>query len=72
MAVDLSKCKRGDRLLTCHGMVMEYVGPLSEDNFYDHEVMYPDGSPGTRTNDGHVYRNPAIRLWCDHDIIRIL
>ena len=71
MSVDLNTCKRGDRLLTSHGLVLTYVGKLPEGDSYDHEVKYPDGAHGSRTNDGHVYRN--IRLpSIDQDIVKVL
>jgi len=36
----------------------------------DHEVKYPNGSHGTRTHDGFVYR--TNRLETDHDIVKII
>lgn len=68
--VDLRTCKPGDRLLSRHGMILTYVKPLPHDAYMEHEVRYPDGSKGTRTNDGFVFRTK--RLLEDHDIIRIL
>lgn len=68
--VDLRKCKTGDKLLTIHGMILTYVKPLGGENYYDHEVMYPNGSYGNRTHDGFVFRNN--RQFGDHDIIKIL
>jgi hypothetical protein len=70
--IDLRVCKPGDRLLSKHGWVLTYVGPLPEDNYYDHEVRYHDGSKGTRIHDGHVYRKESSRLPEDHDIVAIL
>lgn len=69
MKVDLSICKAGDKLLTKHGTILTYVGALPEDNYYDHLITYPNGSEGTRTNDGFVYRN--IRKPEDEDIVEI-
>lgn len=71
MAVDLRECKAGDKLISSHGMTLTYVRPLPMDNFYDHEVRYPDGSVGTRTNDGHVFRKNRIPE-TDHDIVEII
>jgi hypothetical protein len=68
--VDLRNCKPGDKLLTVHGTILEYVGPLPEEHFYDHEVKYPDGSAGTRTHNGQVFRNK--RMFEDEDIAEIL
>lgn len=80
--VDLSKCKKGDTLISSHGAKLEYVAPTPW-KFYcylDHVVRYiedADGksfgkeSYGTRTNDGYVYaknRQPEV----DHDIVKIL
>ena len=68
MPVDLRTCKPGTRLLSKHGMVLTYVGPIHGP--YPHEVRYPDGSRGTRTDDGHAYR--LNRKPEDHDIVEIL
>ncbi len=68
MPVDLRTCKPGARLLSKHGMVLTYIGPIPGP--YPHEVRYPDGSRGTRTDDGFAYRvNPMPE---DHDIVEIL
>ncbi len=73
--VDLRNCKPGDKLISKHGLVLEYVRPLPEDGYMDHEVRYPDeapykGSIGTRTHEGYVMRRK--RLEEDHDIVRIV
>lgn len=68
--VDLRTCKPGDKLRSTHGMILTYVGPLPENDYMDHEVRYPNGSRGTRTHDGFVFRNK--RLPVDHDIAEIL
>ena len=70
MSVDLRTCKKGDKLLSKHGLILEYVKALPKDDYYDHLVMYSDGSFGTRIHDGHVYRKN--RMSVDHDIIKIL
>lgn len=53
-------------------MILTYVGKLPELSYYQHEVKYPNGSRGTRIDDGHVYKNPSMRMECDHDIVEIL
>lgn len=70
--IDLSKCVPGQKLRSKHGWILTYVKPLEAGNYYDHEIRYPDGSGGTRINDGHVYRKPEKRLEADHDIVEIL
>lgn len=70
--VDLNKCKPGDKLLSKHGIILTYVEKLPSRSYYDHSVKYPDGSLGTRTNNGYVYKIPSKRLDSDHDIIEIL
>lgn len=70
--IDLRKCKPGDKLRSKHGEILTYIGPLPEDDYYDHEVLYANGAKGTRIHDGHVYRNPPRRLPEDHDIVEIL
>jgi len=70
--IDLRTCKKGDLLVSKHGSILEYVAPLPDGNLYDHEVMYPDGSGGTRLHDGYTFRNPERRLPTDHDIIAII
>ena len=71
MSVDLRNCKPGDKLLSRHGLILEYVRPLGENDYMDHQVRYPCGGWGSRTHDGFVFRKsrePEI----DHDIIEIL
>lgn len=70
--VDLNKCKPGDKLLSKHGIILTYVEKLPNRSYYEHKVKYPDGSFGTRMNNGYVYRNPLRRQAADHDIIKIL
>lgn len=80
--IDLSKCKKGDILISRHGVKLEYVCPTpwKHCKYLDHVVKYiedADGKSfgeevyGTRTNDGFVFaknRDPNT----DHDIIRII
>ena len=68
--VDLRTCKPGDKLRSVHGLILTYIGPLLEDNYMDHAVEYPNGSMGTRTHEGYVYRGK--RLPEDHDIVEII
>jgi hypothetical protein len=70
--IDLSKCVKGQKLRSKLGMILVYIRPLPAESYYDHEVMYPNGSLGTRMNDGFVYKNPDQRLPSDHDIVEIL
>jgi hypothetical protein len=70
--IDLSMCKPGQKLKSKHGMILTYVRPLNPANDYNHEIMYPNKSIGTRTNDGFVYMNPNKRIPEDEDIVEIL
>ena len=80
--VDLSKCKKGDILISSHGAKLEYIAPTpwKHYTYLDHVVRYiedangksfGDENYGTRTNDGFTYaknRKPET----DHDIVAIL
>ena len=80
--VDLSKCKKGDILISSHGAKLEYIAPTpwKHYTYLDHVVRYiedadgksfGDESYGTRTNDGFTYaknRKPET----DHDITTVL
>lgn len=70
--VDLRTCKKGDILISRHGLKLEYIEPLSEDNYYDHKVKYLDKllGEGTRTHDGYVFRKN--RREEDQDILSII
>ena len=68
--IDLRNCKKGDKLKTRHGNILTYVGEAREDDCYDHIVEYSDGFCGTRTHDGHVFRE--IRMTIDEDVVEIL
>lgn len=70
--VDLNTCKPGDKLLSKHGLTLEYVCKAPDNDYYDHEIRYPNGSMGTRTNEGFTYVNPNMRLERDHDIVEIV
>ena len=82
MKIDLSKCKKGDILISSQGTKLEYIAPTPWGNYstLDHVVRYiedKDGDSfnddvyGTRTNDGFEYvnnRKPEI----DEDIVEII
>ncbi len=69
--VDLRTCKYGDILISKHGLRLKYLRPLSEDDYMDHEVEYPDNrGRGTRTHDGYTFRKK--RMECDEDIVEII
>lgn len=65
MAFDMNQCVVGSKLVSVHGTILTYLGkngPLA----YPHRVRYPDGSEGTRTDDGYVFK--TRRLPTDEDI----
>lgn len=80
--VDLSKCKKGDILISTHGAKLEYIAPTpwKQYTYLDHVVKYiedvegksfREDSYGSRTNDGFTFaknRQPKI----DHDIAQVL
>jgi hypothetical protein len=71
--IDLRICKKGDILISRQGTKLKYFRPLnSEIDYYDHEVEYLDKNRGngTRTHDGHVFRNN--RNENDEDIVKII
>lgn len=68
-SVDLCRCVAGDRLLSKHGAVLVYLERVRPTPL-GHRVMYPDGSKGTRTDEGWVLRNKPLPT--DHDIVAIL
>lgn len=73
MSVDLRTCKKGDILISKHGLRLTYLHPEPEGSYYDHRVAYPDHlhiGEGTRTHDGFVFRN--ARKEEDHDIVEII
>jgi len=76
MKIDLRTCKKGDILISKHDLIVEYIEPLPANDYYDHKVYYPptvewpNGSYGTRTHDGRVFRN--VRQPEDHDIVKII
>lgn len=68
--IDLRTCKKGDKLISKHGLVLEYVRALCKEDYMEHEILYPNGSYGSRTHDGFTFRKK--RLDSDHDIIKII
>ena len=71
--IDLRNCKKGDKLLTKHSTILEYVEALDpEIHYYSHRIKYPNGSDGTRVDSGHVFKNPESRLDSDEDVVEIL
>lgn len=71
MNVDLRNAKPGDKLKSCHGEIMTYVSHEPK-TYYPHKIKYANGSPGERTDSGHVMHNLSARLPTDHDIVEII
>jgi len=67
--IDLNQCKAGDKLLSSLGSVLVYIEKKSGPE-YPHVIMYPNGSFGTRSDNGQVYKNH--HLPSDHDIVEVL
>lgn len=78
MKIDLNTCKKGDILISSHGLKLEYISktPWKHYTYLDHVVRYPNDefgneNYGTRTNDGFTFdknRKPKI----DNDIVEII
>lgn len=82
MNIDLSKCKKGDVLLSSQGAKLEYISltPWKGYEYLDHVVRYISdkngvkfgkANYGTRTNDGFVFAMNRIPE-TDHDIVEIV
>lgn len=77
MKIDLNTCKKGDILISSHGLKLEYIckTPWKHLTYLDHVVKYPsefgDENYGTRTNDGFVFLKKRIPE-TDHDIVKII
>jgi hypothetical protein len=71
MTIDLRTCQPGQKLRSKHGLILTYV-KQTDDEFHPHDVEYPNGSWGSRTNEGFTFSNPACRVPEDHDIVEIL
>lgn len=80
--VDLSKCKKGDILISSLGAKLEYIAPTPwrHYTYLDHVVRYVEDSDGksfgneiygTRTNDGFAYAKNRIPE-TDHDIVMVM
>lgn len=69
MNIDLRTCVKGQKLRTCHGTILTYVGP-SESKDYPHLITYPDGAEGTRCDDGCVFHKNHMDT--DEDVVEIL
>jgi len=69
--IDLSICEKGDILITKTGIICRYLKNKDGVNdFYSHEVVYPNNVVGTRIDDGHAFKNN--RMEYDHDIVKII
>ena len=66
---DMNQCKEGDKLVSVHGMIFVYARKNGDGCIYPHQVIYPDGTYGSRMNDGFVFASPEKRMECDHDIV---
>jgi hypothetical protein len=64
---DMNKCSKGDKLLSTHGTVLEYVGIDGRQSPYRHVVKYPNGALGSRTDSGEVFIKNKMEI--DEDII---
>ena len=72
--INLNECTEGDVLISCHGAKLKYLRPTARHEYLDHVVEYTEGefegSTGTRTDDGRVFKyNP---LPTDHNIVEII
>lgn len=67
--IDLRTCKPGQKLRSCHGLILTYVR-FDDKMPFCHIVMYPDGGYGSRSHDGQTYINNKMET--DHDIVEIL
>ena len=79
MAIDLRKCKPGDKLrvrlndeLREMGLsdIVTYVGIYNPGSDFPHRIKYSDGGMGSRTDDGHVFNHNQQPE--DPDVIEIL
>lgn len=68
MSFDMNLCVKGDKLISCHGDIFIYDG-LNDCpcGIYNHRVIYPNGTTGTRDDDGQVFQKNKLPE--DHDIV---
>lgn len=64
---NMNQCKPGDRLISCHGMILTYEGINERSTPFRHVVKYPNGGHGTRADNGETYLHNKMAI--DHDII---
>lgn len=67
MSFDMNRCEPGDKLISCHGVVLTYVGIDERLVPFRHKVKYPDGAGVSRADDGSVFLEK--KLPTDQDII---
>lgn len=72
MAIDLRLCKLGDRLLSRHGALFEYIAPVTVDDWCGHVVRHASGLRLVMTDNGFVSQ---LYVRCDSngcEIVAIL
>ena len=67
--VDLRECQKGDKLLTCCGLILTYNKKV-ESFFYPHIILYPDKSEGSRADGGQAYLKNTLPT--DQNVIAVL
>jgi hypothetical protein len=50
--INLKTCRPGDKLVLSNGQIVKYIGPICNEKL-NHIIEYPDGSQGTRTDEGY-------------------
>lgn len=68
--IDLSKCYKGQKLLCKNGLILYYDSPLTDDDFYDHNIYYDEEmtKPGSRMTNGRMLKSCES----ENDVIEIL
>jgi hypothetical protein len=75
IGIDLRECKKGDLLISCHGLPLTYSYYDKALN-YPHIVLYPpygaygEYSEGSRTDNGQAFNNN--KSTADHDIVLVI
>ena len=65
---DMNQCKSGDKIVSQHGLVLEYIGIDEDKAPYRHVVRYPDNrGDGSRLDNGMVFMNKPLPT--DHNIV---